>query len=35
MQVLSLSDEQIASLPHDQRQSILLLKEQIARSTGR
>jgi cleavage stimulation factor subunit 2 len=35
MQVLSLSDEQIASLPPDQRQSILLLKEQIARSTGR
>ncbi|ESO01540.1 hypothetical protein HELRODRAFT_112541 [Helobdella robusta] len=32
MQVLQLSDEQIATLPHDQRQSILILKEQIARS---
>ncbi|XP_062510852.1 cleavage stimulation factor subunit 2-like [Corticium candelabrum] len=35
MQVLSLSDEQIASLPPDQRHSILLLKDQIAHSTGR
>ncbi|XP_065838170.1 cleavage stimulation factor subunit 2-like [Oscarella lobularis] len=34
MQVLSLSDEQIASLPLDQRQSIISLKTQIARSTG-
>ena len=33
MQVLQLSDEQIAMLPPDQRQSILILKEQIARST--
>ena len=32
MQVLQLSDEQIAMLPQDQRQSILILKEQIARS---
>ncbi|XP_026461228.1 uncharacterized protein LOC113362949 [Ctenocephalides felis] len=35
MQVLQLSDEQIALLPPDQRSSILLLKEQIARSTQR
>ena len=32
MQVLQLSEEQIAMLPNDQRQSILILKEQIARS---
>lgn len=34
MQVLQLSDEQIAMLPMDQRQSILILKEQIARSAN-
>jgi len=34
MQVLQLSDQQIAMLPPDQRQSILILKEQIARSGG-
>ncbi|KAJ8027112.1 Cleavage stimulation factor subunit 2 [Holothuria leucospilota] len=34
MQVLGLSNEQINSLPSDQRQSILLLKEQLARSQG-
>ncbi|XP_077487248.1 cleavage stimulation factor subunit 2 CstF64 [Amblyomma americanum] len=33
MQVLQLSDQQIALLPPDQRQSIMVLKEQIARST--
>lgn len=33
MQVLQLSDEQIAVLPPDQRNSILLLKSQIARGT--
>lgn len=33
MQVLQLSDEQIALLPPDQRQSIMVLKEQIARSS--
>uniref|UniRef100_A0A2L2Y9X4 Cleavage stimulation factor subunit 2 n=1 Tax=Parasteatoda tepidariorum TaxID=114398 RepID=A0A2L2Y9X4_PARTP len=33
MQVLQLSDQQIAMLPPEQRQSILILKEQIARST--
>ncbi|GAB6032530.1 Cleavage stimulation factor subunit 2 [Chamberlinius hualienensis] len=32
MQVLQLSDEQIALLPPEQRQSIMVLKEQIARS---
>ncbi|XP_042903294.1 cleavage stimulation factor subunit 2 isoform X2 [Parasteatoda tepidariorum] len=32
MQVLQLSDEQISMLPPDQRQSILILKEQISRS---
>jgi len=32
MQVLQLRDDQIAMLPHDQRQSILMLKEQIAQS---
>ncbi|XP_013784845.1 cleavage stimulation factor subunit 2-like [Limulus polyphemus] len=35
MQVLQLSDQQIAMLPPEQRQSILILKEQIARSTQR
>ncbi|CAG7727689.1 unnamed protein product [Allacma fusca] len=34
MQVLKLSDEQIAVLPAEQRQSILVLKEQIAKSTS-
>ncbi|OAD58064.1 Cleavage stimulation factor subunit 2 [Eufriesea mexicana] len=33
--VLQLSDEQIAMLPPEQRQSILLLKEQIAKSAQR
>ncbi|XP_046652509.1 cleavage stimulation factor subunit 2-like [Daphnia pulicaria] len=32
MQVLQLSDEQIALLPPEQRQSIMVLKDQIARS---
>lgn len=32
MQVLQLSDEQIAMLPPEQRNSILVLKEQIAKS---
>ena len=32
MQVLSLTDQQIALLPEDQRQSIMVLKEQIAQS---
>ncbi|XP_076683378.1 cleavage stimulation factor subunit 2 CstF64 isoform X2 [Andrena cerasifolii] len=35
MQVLQLSDEQIAMLPPEQRQSILVLKEQIAKNTRR
>lgn len=35
MQVLQLSEEQIAMLPPEQRQSILVLKEQIAKSTQR
>ncbi|XP_065077058.1 cleavage stimulation factor subunit 2 tau variant [Ochlerotatus camptorhynchus] len=35
MQVLQLSDEQIAMLPPEQRTSILVLKEQIAKSTQR
>lgn len=35
MQVLQLSDDQIAMLPPEQRTSILVLKEQIAKSTGR
>ncbi|XP_050456172.1 cleavage stimulation factor subunit 2 isoform X1 [Cataglyphis hispanica] len=35
MQVLQLSDEQISMLPPEQRQSILVLKEQIAKSTQR
>ena len=34
MQVLQLSDDQIAMLPPEQRASILILKEQIARSAG-
>lgn len=34
MQVLQLSDEQIAMLPPEQRTSILVLKEQIAKSTN-
>ncbi|EDV24679.1 uncharacterized protein TRIADDRAFT_56724 [Trichoplax adhaerens] len=34
MQVLSLTDQQIALLPPEQRQSILILREQIARSKG-
>ena len=33
MQVLALSDQQIAMLPPEQRQSIMLLKEQISRGT--
>lgn len=35
MQVLQLSDEQISMLPPEQRASILVLKEQIAKSTQR
>lgn len=35
MQVLQLSDAQIALLPPEQRQSILILKEQISRSGGK
>jgi hypothetical protein len=34
MQVLQLRDDQIAMLPPEQRQSILVLKEQIAQRTG-
>ncbi|XP_033112667.1 cleavage stimulation factor subunit 2-like [Anneissia japonica] len=34
MQVLQLSNEQINMLPSEQRQSIMVLKEQIARSQG-
>lgn len=34
MQVLKLTDEQIALLPPDQRASILVLKEQIAKSAN-
>jgi len=34
MQVLQLTDEQIKILPEAQRQSILVLKEQIAKSTS-
>lgn len=34
MQVLQLTDEQIAMLPPEQRQSILVLREQIAQRTG-
>jgi len=32
MQVLQLTDAQIAKLPHEQRQSILQLKEKISSS---
>lgn len=35
MQVLQLSDQQIAMLPSEQRHSIMILKEQIARSCPR
>lgn len=35
MQVLRLTDAQIAMLPPEQRRSIILLKEQIAKSTKR
>lgn len=35
MQVLQLTNEQIAMLPTEQRQSILMLKEQIAKSSQR
>ncbi|XP_021376877.1 cleavage stimulation factor subunit 2-like isoform X2 [Mizuhopecten yessoensis] len=34
MQVLQLTDQQIAMLPPDQRQSILILKDQIAKSAN-
>nr|XP_022287668.1 cleavage stimulation factor subunit 2-like [Crassostrea virginica] len=34
MQVLQLTDQQIAMLPPDQRQSILILKEQISKSAA-
>ncbi len=34
MQVLQLSDKEIAMLPPEQRQSILVLKEQIAKTAG-
>lgn len=34
MQVLQLTPEQIAMLPPEQRQSILVLKEQILKTTG-
>jgi len=34
MQVLQLSDEQIAMLPEDQRQSIMILKEQLAHNSS-
>ncbi|RWS04018.1 cleavage stimulation factor subunit 2-like isoform X2 [Dinothrombium tinctorium] len=34
MQVLQLSDQQIAMLPPEQRQSIMVLKDQIARGTA-
>jgi len=34
MQVLALSDQQIAMLPNEQRQSIMLLKEQITRGSN-
>lgn len=33
MQVLQLTNEQISMLPAEQRQSILLLKEQIAKTS--
>lgn len=34
LQVLALTDEQVAMLPADQRHSIMVLKEQLARSGG-
>lgn len=34
MQVLQLTDQQIAMLPPDQRASILILKEQISKSAA-
>lgn len=34
MQVLQLTDQQIAMLPPEQRQSILILKEQISKSAA-
>lgn len=34
MQVLQLTPEQIAMLPPEQRQSILILKEQIQKTAG-
>lgn len=34
MQVLQLTPEQIAMLPLEQRQSILILKEQIQKTAG-
>lgn len=34
MQVLQLSDQQISMLPPEQRQSIMLLKDQISRGTN-
>jgi cleavage stimulation factor subunit 2 len=34
MQVLQLSDEQIALLPPEQRQSIMVLKDQIAKTSN-
>jgi cleavage stimulation factor subunit 2 len=34
MQVLKLTDEQISILPPEQRASILVLKEQIAKSAN-
>jgi cleavage stimulation factor subunit 2 len=34
MQVLQLSDEQIALLPQEQRQSIMVLKDQIAKTSN-
>lgn len=33
MQVIQLTDEQIAMLPPDQRQSVLILKEQLKNQT--
>lgn len=32
MQVLQLSDEQLALLPEDQRRSIMILKEQLGKT---
>lgn len=34
MQVLQLTDQQIAMLPPDQRQSILILKEQLTKNAA-